>query len=55
MTTSLKSVNIWQNYKQERGCLIHCARLAYTLLKDEEGSVGFVIPIKLQIYKEIFQ
>jgi len=35
-----KSVNrpIWQSYKQERGCLIHFARLANTLLKDEESA-----------------
>jgi len=33
----LKSVNIWQSYKQERGCLLHFARLANTLLKDEES------------------
>jgi len=30
-------VNIWQSYKQERGCLMHFARLANTLLKDEES------------------
>jgi len=34
--TFLKSVNIWQSYKQERDCLVHFARLANTLLKDEE-------------------
>ena len=32
-----KSVNIWQSYKQERGCLTHFARLANTLLQDEES------------------
>jgi len=32
------SVNIWQSYKQERGCLVHFARLANTLLKDEESA-----------------
>jgi len=35
---SLKSVNIWQSYKQERCCLIHFVRLATTLLKDEESA-----------------
>jgi len=25
--TFLKSVNIWQSYKQERGCLMHVLRL----------------------------
>ena len=33
----LKSVNIWQSYKQERDCLVHFARLANTLLKDGES------------------
>jgi len=33
-----KSVNIWQSYKQERGCLMHFARLANALLKDEESA-----------------
>jgi len=31
-------VNIWQSYKQERGCLMRFARLANTLLKDEESA-----------------
>jgi len=34
----IKSVNIWQSYKQERGCLMHFARLANTLLKDGESA-----------------
>jgi len=29
-------MNMWQSYKQERDCLMHCARLANALLKDEE-------------------
>ena len=33
-----KSVNIWQSYKQEHGCLMHFARLASRLLKDEESA-----------------
>jgi len=33
-----KSVNIWQSYKQESGCLMHFAHLANTLLKDEESA-----------------
>jgi len=33
-----KSVNIWLSYKQERGCFMHFARLANTLLKDEESA-----------------
>jgi len=31
-------VNIWLSYKQERGCLVHFAHLATTLLKDEESA-----------------
>jgi len=27
-----KSVNTWQSYKQERGCLMHFARVANALL-----------------------
>ena len=34
----LKSVNIWQSYKQQSGCLMHFARLANTLLKDKEST-----------------
>jgi len=35
----LKSVNIWQSYKQKNGCLTKFARLANTLLKDKESLV----------------
>jgi len=31
-------MNIWQSCKQERGCLMHFARLATTLPKDEESA-----------------
>ena len=31
-------MNIWQSYKQERGCLVHLTHLANTLLKDEESA-----------------
>jgi len=34
----LKLANIWQSHKQERGCLVHFARLANTLLTDEESA-----------------
>jgi len=30
--------NIWQSYKQERGCLMPFARLANTLLIGEESA-----------------
>ena len=33
-----KSANIWQSCQQERDCLGHFARLANTLLKDEESA-----------------
>ena len=33
-----KSVNIWQSCNQERGCLVHFACLANTLLKDGESA-----------------
>ena len=31
-----KSVNIWQCYKLKRGCLVHFACLANTLLKTKK-------------------
>ena len=37
----MKKINIGgylAKYKQERGCLMHFARLANTLLKDEESA-----------------
>jgi len=34
----LKSVNMWQSYKQERGGLVHFVLLAKTLLKDAESA-----------------
>ena len=30
------TVNIWQSYSQERGCLMHFAHLANTLLKTKK-------------------
>ena len=33
-----KSVNIWQSYKQQVGCLMHFVRLATALLKVEESA-----------------
>ena len=38
LKTFLKSVNIWQSYKQERDCLVHFVRLANSLLKDRESA-----------------
>ena len=48
----LKSVNIWQTYKQERGCLMHFVRLANTLLKDEEvhETITFLLVTLLNIF-----
>jgi len=37
------SVNIWQIYKQERGCLVHFSHLANTPLKGEESATAFLI------------
>jgi len=31
-----KEVNTWQSYKQERGCLMHFAHLASTLLRQRK-------------------
>ena len=36
MENFLKSVNIWQSYQQERGCLMHFARPTNTLPKTEK-------------------
>jgi len=33
-----KSVNIWQSYNLERGCLVQFAYLANTLLKDGKSA-----------------
>ena len=49
MKVVFKSVNIWQSYKQERGCLMHFARLANTLLKDEESVLSFEARFCLQL------
>jgi len=40
-----QSVNIWQRYKQKRGCLMHFARLANTLLKTkkEHETITFLL------------
>ena len=38
MDKFLKSVNIWQSYKQERDCLVHFLRFANTLLEDGERA-----------------
>jgi len=38
MNIFFKSVNISQSYKQQRGCLMHFARPANTLLKNEETA-----------------
>ena len=35
---SLKLMNIWQRYNQERGCLVHFMRLATTLQKVEQSA-----------------
>ena len=42
----LKSVNIWQSYKQECRCLVHFARLANAMLKDEESNDNYTVSQK---------
>ena len=32
-------MNIWQSYKQERGCLMHFVRMANTVLEDEDNHL----------------
>jgi len=48
-----KSVNIWQSYKQERGCLMHFARLANTLLKTNKvhETITFLLVTLPNIYR----
>ena len=38
---TFKSVNIWQSYKQERGCLMHFARLANTYAKRGRNVIAY--------------
>jgi len=50
----LKSVNIWQSYKQERGCLKHFVRLANKLRKDEESARDYhVLACNFAKYSQI--
>jgi len=44
-------VNIWQSYKQERGCFMHFACLANTLLKDEESALDNTIQYNTKFVK----
>ena len=54
MKNVLKLVNIWQSYKQERGCLIHFARQAKTLLNDEgTARVNHVLACNFAKYSPI--
>ena len=48
-----KSVNIWQSYKQECGCLMHFARLANTLLKEKKvhETITFLLVTLPNIYR----
>jgi len=38
LDADLHAPNIRQSYKQQRGCHVHFARLANTLLTDEESA-----------------
>ena len=44
-------MNIWQSYKQERGCLVHFVRLATTLLKDEVWKIVALAQIVKKMYR----
>jgi len=48
-----KSVNIWQSYKQERGCVMHFARLLSTLLKNKKvhETIMFLLVTLPNIYR----
>ena len=48
-------MNVPQSYKQERSCLMHFARLANTLLKDEESARdNHVLACNFAKYSSIF-
>jgi len=49
----IKSMNIWQSYKQERGCLVHFARLANTLQKTKKvhETIAFLLVTFCQFKK----
>ena len=50
-----KNMNIWQSYEQERGCFLHFAHLANTLLKDVTASYFFTQNVpKCRILIETF-
>jgi len=53
LVKKLKSVNNWQSYKHECGCLVHFAHLANTLLIDEESgkSVPNIYRLKISLTK----
>ena len=53
MKEILKSVNIWQSYKQEPGCLMHFARMANTLLmtKKVHETIMFLLVTLPNIYR----
>ena len=38
LSLSVKSVNIWRSYNQERGYLVHFLHVATTLLKGEASA-----------------
>ena len=51
----LKSVNISQSYKEERGCLVHLVRLATTLLKEESARDSHVLVSNFVKYSPIYK
>ena len=47
---NLKSVNIWQSYKQERDCLMHFARLVNTLLNAKKVHETMTFLVDATVY-----
>jgi len=47
--------SIWQSYKQERGCLMHFAHLANTLLKDESARDNHFFACNFAKYSPILK
>ena len=53
VTKFLKSVNIWQSYKQERDCIVHVACLANTPInkKKVHETITFLLVILTNIHR----
>ena len=49
MKKYLKSVNIWQSYKQGHGCPMHFVSLANTLLNAHETTMFLLVTAKYSL------